>query len=104
MATNFVEDGDVLTLIAPAGGVVSGVPVAIGTLVVVPITDAAAGEQFGGKTNGVWNVPVATGLAVGAAVGILDGDIVAAATASAVPCGKLVTAEVVGLADWMLIN
>lgn len=104
MAKNFVEDGDVLTMIAPAGGVVSGTPVAIGTLVVVPITDAAVGEQFGGKTNGVWSVPVAAGLAAGAAVGILDGEIVAAATAEAISCGKLVTAETGGFADWMLIN
>lgn len=104
MAKNFVEDGDVLTLIAPAGGVLSGTPVVIGTLVVVPITDAAAGEQFGGKTNGVWNVPVETGLTAGASVGILDGDIVAAATASSVSCGKLVTGEVDGFAHWMLIN
>lgn len=104
MAKNFVQDGDVLTLIAPAGGVVSGVPVAIGQLVVVPITDAAAGEQFGGKTNGVWSVAVEAGLLAGAAVGILAGDIVAAATASAIPCGKLVTDEAAGVADWMLIN
>ncbi|OEO24061.1 hypothetical protein AX279_19720 [Pseudomonas sp. J237] len=104
MAKNFVQDGDVLTLPAPAGGVVSGVPVAIGQLVVVPITDAAAGELFGGKTNGVWSVAVATGLTAGASVGILDGDIVAAATTDAIACGKLVTAESDGLADWMLIN
>lgn len=104
MAKNFVQDGDVLTLVAPVGGVVSGVPVAIGQLVVVPITSAAEGEKFGGKTNGVWNVAVADGLAAGAAVGILDGDIVAAATASSIACGKLVTAEVDGYADWMLIN
>ncbi|UCP00095.1 DUF2190 family protein [Metapseudomonas lalkuanensis] len=104
MAKNFVQDGDVLTLIAPAGGVVSGVPVAIGTLVVVPIIDAAEGQPFGGKTNGVWNVEVAAGLGAGAAVGILAGDIVAVATASSIPCGKLVTAEAGGFADMMLIN
>jgi predicted RecA/RadA family phage recombinase len=104
MAKNYVQDGEVLTLVAPAGGVNSGVPVAIGQLVVVPIVDAAAGALFGGRTGGVWKVPVADGLAAGAAVGILDGDIVASATASAIACGKLVTAEADGYADWMLIN
>lgn len=104
MAKNFVQDGDVLTLTAPTGGVTSGVPVAIGQLVVVPITDAAEGELFGGKTNGVWSVAVEAGLTAGAAVGILAGDIVAVATASSIPCGKLVTAEAAGVADWMLIN
>ncbi|RCI70805.1 DUF2190 family protein, partial [Pseudomonas aeruginosa] len=40
MAKNYVEDGNVLTLIAPAGGVQSGVPAVIGDLVVVPLVDA----------------------------------------------------------------
>lgn len=53
MAKNYVEDGNVLTLIAPAGGVQSGVPAVIGDLVVVPLVDAAAGEPFAGKTGGV---------------------------------------------------
>lgn len=65
MAKNYVEDGNVLTLIAPVGGVQSGVPAVIGDLVVVPLVDAAAGEPFAGKTGGVWSLPAAAGLTQG---------------------------------------
>lgn len=57
MAKNFVQSGSAPTFIAPAGGVLSGIPVAINDLVVVPLDDAAAGEPFVGHTGGVWNVP-----------------------------------------------
>lgn len=74
MAKNYVEDGNVLTLIAPAGGVQSGVPAVIGDLVVVPLVDAAAGEPFAGKTGGVWSLPAAAGLTQGAKCSVLDGE------------------------------
>src|SRR5690606_30426396 len=99
MAKNYIQDGDVLTLTAPAGGVVSGGVYAIGTLVVVAIADAAAGAQFAGKATGVWRLPAAAGLTAGAAVGLLDGELVAASTENAVPAGKLVTATADGFAD-----
>lgn len=104
MAKNYIQDGDVLTLTAPAGGVVSGGVYAIGTLVVVAIADAAAGAQFAGKATGVWRLPAAAGLTAGAAVGLLDGELVAASTESAVPAGKLVTATADGFADVRLSN
>ncbi|SFL26966.1 capsid cement protein [Azotobacter beijerinckii] len=104
MAKNFVQDGDVLTLAAPAGGVVSGTAYAIGQLVVVALEDAAAGQPFQGHAVGVWQLPCATGLTAGAKVSLLDGGLVADGTASSVPCGKLVTAESGGFANVRLSN
>ncbi|SDS21141.1 Predicted phage recombinase, RecA/RadA family [Halopseudomonas xinjiangensis] len=104
MAKNYVQDGRVLSFTAPAGGVVSGGLYAIGALVVVAASTAAEGEPFEGHTGGVWNVPAAAGLTAGAAVGLLDGEVVAAATAEAVACGKLATATASGTADLLLIN
>ena len=51
---NFLQDGETLTLIAPAGGVTSGVAVLVGDLVVIPVNDAAAGEEFQGTKRGVY--------------------------------------------------
>ena len=104
MAKNFIQGGSVLTLIAPAGGVVSGGIYAIGTLVVIANGDAAEGEPFQGHADGVWSVPADAGLTAGAAVGLLAGEVVAAATAEAVACGKLVTAEAGGYANVRLSN
>ncbi len=104
MATNYVQDGDVLQLTAPTGGVVSGGIYAIGTLVVVAISDAKAGEKFSAKTNGVWSVETTGTLAAGDAVGLKAGKVVAAATEAAVACGKLVTASADGFADLLLSN
>lgn len=53
---NYVQDGDTLELTAPAGGVVSGHPVKIGAMVVVPQVSAAEGQRFNGKTSGVFRV------------------------------------------------
>lgn len=56
MAANFVQKGDTLTLIAPAGGVVSGAGYVIGSLFVVALTSAAAGQPFAGAAEGVFNM------------------------------------------------
>lgn len=50
---NYVKDGKNMTFTAPSGGVVSGAPVLIGVLLVVPLTTALEGEQFAGEVNGV---------------------------------------------------
>lgn len=104
MAKNFVQDGDVLTLIAPAGGVVSGNPYTIGTLAVVALVTAAAGEEFAAKATGVFDLPCETGLTAGAAVSLLSGELVAAGTASSVPFGKLTAAEADGVAPCRISN
>lgn len=50
---NGIHTGQVMTYTAPSGGVVSGVPVLIGALLVVPVTTNAEGEKFAGETMGV---------------------------------------------------
>ena len=52
-----------MPFVAPAGGVVSGVPVLVGTLTVVPQVTAAAGKSFAGLIEGVFVLPKATGTA-----------------------------------------
>jgi predicted RecA/RadA family phage recombinase len=63
MATNYRGEGEVMTFTAPVGGVVSGVPVLIGSLLVLPIESAAAGVSFAGAVGGVWYVPKVAGTA-----------------------------------------
>lgn len=63
MAKNFIQPGDTLELTAPAGGVVSGTGYVIGALFVVALGDAAAGELFRGKVDGVWQLPKAATVA-----------------------------------------
>ena len=104
MATNYVRDGAAIPLVAPVGGVVSGGLYAFGTLVVVAITTAAAGETFTGHTGGVWNVPAGAGLALGAKVSLKAGALVADGTADSTPCGKLLSATAAGFADLLLLN
>lgn len=56
---NFVQEGNVLTLTAPAGGVESGKPVTVGSVVLVPVSDAAAGDSFIGHRCGVFSIDTA---------------------------------------------
>lgn len=60
---SFVQAGDVVPLPAPVGGVLSGAPVLIGALFVVPVTDAPEAATFQGKTRGVFILPKAAGTA-----------------------------------------
>lgn len=59
MARTYVKPGHILTFTAPAGGVVSGTPLLIGALVVIPTVTAAAGLAFEGMVSGVQSVPKA---------------------------------------------
>jgi predicted RecA/RadA family phage recombinase len=106
MAKNYVCDGKAVSLPAPAGGVVSGVPAKIGALVVIPINSAAEGEQFTGQTDGVWRLPAATGLTVGALVkwDSDTGKLVADSAKDGDDFGKLFTAESGGYAEALLSN
>lgn len=56
---NFVQNGRNLDFVAPAGGVISGVPLLIGALIVVPAITAAEGMPFAGWVEGVYNFPAA---------------------------------------------
>lgn len=60
---NFVQEGLSLDYIAPAGGVVAGRALLLGTILVVPATTAAEGEAFAGWIEGVYELPCATGSA-----------------------------------------
>ena len=63
---NFVQPGDVVTVIAPSGGVVSGQGVLVGYLFGVAAFAAAAGASVEIACEGVYTLPKATGaLAVG---------------------------------------
>ena len=92
MATNYIQDGNQIELAAPTGGVKAGKPYAIGALVVVALNDAAKDAPFVGVTGGVWEIEAAASLTAGAAVGLLDGELVAAATSGAIPCGYVLDA------------
>jgi len=54
---NFVQTGDVVTFIAPAGGVTSGVPVVVNSLVLIPALSAAATYECEGAVTGVYELP-----------------------------------------------
>lgn len=60
---NYVQPGNSITIPAPAGGVVSGVPVIIGSLAGVPNATAAATENVTIDLTGVFDVDKATGQA-----------------------------------------
>ncbi len=60
---NFVQRGDILTLTAPSGDAVAGLPCKVGTIVAIPTNSAAEGEIFEGEVTGVWELAKATGAA-----------------------------------------
>lgn len=57
MATNYIQEGDILTLIAPTGGVVSGNGYKIGSLFVVALVTAAQTLPFSAAVEGVYTLP-----------------------------------------------
>lgn len=69
MATNFLNQGDTIDVVATAA-VTSGTPIAVGALAAVPLTTAAIGARFAARVEGVFSAPKAAGAAftVGARV------------------------------------
>lgn len=59
---NFVQPGHVIDVIAPTGGVVSGVPFLLGVILCVPQMTAAQTELVACAVNGVFDLPKATGV------------------------------------------
>ena len=49
----FVQEGDILEFVAPAGGVVAGTGVKMGDILVIPLDTAAVGVKFRGRRTGV---------------------------------------------------
>ncbi len=60
---NKLLSGDTLTFTAPVGGVVSGTPLLMGSLLVVPTVSADAGASFSCERAGVFTLPKASGSA-----------------------------------------
>jgi len=60
---NYVQPGNMLEFVAPSGGVTSGTPVKIQSLVVIPAVDAAEGDPFNALVVGVVDAAKATGAA-----------------------------------------
>lgn len=96
--TNYVQPGGVQTFIAPSGGVVSGGFYVFGTLVVCATVDAAEGESFSGKINGVYRVtkPGSEAWTHGAAIYLTAGSATTFTTSSGGNTAAGVTAGVVG--------
>jgi predicted RecA/RadA family phage recombinase len=63
MSQKYVQSGDVIEFTAPGGGVVVDVPLLISSLVVIPMTTAAAGARFNGAVKGVFVQPKTAGAA-----------------------------------------
>jgi predicted RecA/RadA family phage recombinase len=57
MAGNFLQQGDIVTVAAPSGGVSSGDLVIVGAIAGVALTDAAATEAVNLQTRGVFSLP-----------------------------------------------
>ncbi len=56
MAKNFVKPGKNITLIAPTGGVTTGVGVLIGAIFAIALQTTTVGLAFEGATEGVWDI------------------------------------------------
>nr|WP_067285741.1 DUF2190 family protein [Marinobacterium profundum] len=54
---NWTSNGEIVTFTAPAGGAVSGTPLVVGSLVVIPAFSAAATYECEGNTCGVYELP-----------------------------------------------
>lgn len=57
---NFVQCGDMVTVVSPTGGVISGHPVLIGSLFGVAATTAPEGSDVEIATEGVFELPKST--------------------------------------------
>ena len=64
MSRTFVQPGDTIDAIAPAGGVKSNDPILLGALFGVAEVDAAEGETYALTLVGVHRLPKATGSAL----------------------------------------
>lgn len=60
---NRISSGETMTFTAPGGGVTSGIPVLIGSLLVIPATTAAATVPFAGDVTGVFTLAKTAGAA-----------------------------------------
>lgn len=104
MSTNYVSNGKTVTLPAPTGGSVAGIPQVIDSLAVMPLQSGSKGALITYHTEGEWEAPAAAGLKAGAKVSVLDGQLVAPDTADSKPYGKLTTDVVNGSAYVLIVQ
>lgn len=104
MSTNYVSNGKAVTLPAPTGGSVAGIPQVIDSLAVMPLQSGSKGASITYHTEGEWEAPAAAGLKAGAKVSVLDGQLVAPDTADSKPYGKLTTDVVNGSAYVLIVQ
>ena len=62
MASNFVQDGNVVTLTAPSGGVLCGAGLVVGNLFGIATYDAAQDTEVEVAVTGVFTLPKAAGV------------------------------------------
>ncbi|SEG12409.1 DUF2190 family protein [Marinobacterium lutimaris] len=54
---NFVQKGETVDFIAPTGGAAAGIPLVVGSLVVIPVLSVPEGYECVGTVEGVFNLP-----------------------------------------------
>lgn len=104
MAKNYVHAGGSISMLAPTGGSVAGVPQVIGSLAVMPLQSGPKGTPITYRTCDAWRVPSTPGLKAGAKVSVLNGTVVADGTADSLPYGKQLTDTVDGFADVLIVQ
>ncbi|WP_339535604.1 capsid cement protein [Pseudomonas hunanensis] len=104
MSTNYVSNGKTVTLPAPTGGSVAGIPQVIGDLAVMPLQSGSKGAAITYHTTGEWDAPAAAGMKAGSKVSVLDGQLVPPETANAKPFGKLTSDVANGAASVLIVQ
>ncbi len=94
MAGNFVQDGATLNIVA-AAALTNGTPVAIGSLLGVPLTNIANGATGSVRVEGVFTLPKATGVAFTQGQRVNFRPSLTALTSAAAATGDLVGAATV---------
>lgn len=104
MATNFVTSGDTVTLPAPTGGSVAGVPQVINNLAVMPMQSGPKGTLIVYRTNGSWSVPADAALKAGMKASVKAGALVPDGTADSFPYGKVLSDSIGGFAEVLIVQ
>lgn len=104
MATNHVSSGETVTLPAPTGGSVAGIPQVINDLAVIPLSSGPKGTIIVYRLCGVWSVPADAALKAGMKASVKAGGLVPAGTADSAPYGKLLTDSVGGYAEVLIVQ
>lgn len=92
---NYIQEGNIVTIIAPVGGVVSGQGLLIGNLFGVITKDAAEGESVEMAVEGVFNLPKASAAVLGQCARVswdADNSLVVAPASGMPPIGTILIA------------